>query len=94
MNKKSQRISEIIEAFAGKKVIVWGDIILDEYLYGTTRRISREAPVLVLSYKNREYALGGAGNSLFNLRSMGAPTWVPNPRMKRPWEACARSQAV
>ncbi len=62
----------IIAAFSGKKVIVWGDIILDEYIYGTTRRVSREAPVLVLNYRNKEYALGGAGNSLFNLRSMGA----------------------
>jgi rfaE bifunctional protein kinase chain/domain len=72
MNKKNQKITEIIEAFAGKKVIVWGDIILDEYIYGTTRRVSREAPVLVLSYKEREYALGGAGNALINLHSLGA----------------------
>ncbi len=72
MNKKNQKILEIITAFSGKKVIVWGDIILDEYLYGTTRRVSREAPVLVLSYKDKEYALGGAGNSLFNLQSLGA----------------------
>ncbi len=72
MDKKSQRILDIIAAFSGKKVIVWGDFILDEYIYGTTRRVSREAPVLVLSYKDKEYALGGAGNSLFNLRSMGA----------------------
>ena len=63
---------DIIEAFPKKKVIVWGDIILDEYLYGTTRRVSREAPVLVLNYKDKEYALGGAGNSLFNLKSLGA----------------------
>ena len=72
MNKKSHKISDIISAFSGKKVIVWGDIILDEYVYGTTRRVSREAPVLVLSYRDKEYALGGAGNSLFNLQSLGA----------------------
>jgi len=72
MNKKSKQISEITTAFSGKKVIVWGDIILDEYIYGTTRRVSREAPVLVISYKDKEYALGGAGNALFNLRSLGA----------------------
>jgi len=72
MSKKSQKLSEIITTFSGKKVIIWGDIILDEYLYGTTRRVSREAPVLVISYKDKEYALGGAGNSLFNLQSLGA----------------------
>jgi len=72
MNKKSQNILDIIKAFSGKKIIVWGDIILDEYIYGTTRRVSREAPVLVLSYKEKEFALGGAGNALFNLQSLGA----------------------
>jgi len=72
MNKKTQRISKITDDFSGKKIIVWGDIILDEYIYGTTRRVSREAPVLVLSYKDKEYALGGAGNALFNLQSLRA----------------------
>jgi rfaE bifunctional protein kinase chain/domain len=41
-------------------------------LYGTTRRISREAPVLILSYRNKEFCLGGAGNSLLNLKALGA----------------------
>ncbi|MGD2295627.1 MAG: bifunctional ADP-heptose synthase [Candidatus Aminicenantes bacterium] len=72
MNKKNKKLTEIIGSFSKKKVIVWGDIILDEYLYGTTRRISREAPVLILNYKKKEYALGGAGNSLLNLRALGA----------------------
>lgn len=72
MDKKSKRFTEIIDSFSGKEVIVWGDIFLDEYLYGNTRRISREAPVLILSYKNKEFSLGGAGNSLLNLHSLGA----------------------
>lgn len=72
MDKKTQRLLDIATIFSGKRIIVWGDFILDEYLYGTTRRVSREAPVLVLNYKGREYALGGAGNSLFNLLSLGA----------------------
>jgi len=69
---KNERILGIIDSFPGKEIIVWGDIILDEYLYGNTRRISREAPVLILSYKNKEFSLGGAGNSLLNLHSLGA----------------------
>ena len=56
---------------AGKKIAVWGDFILDEYITGTTRRISREAPVLILSYNNSHFALGGAGNALMNIRSLG-----------------------
>jgi rfaE bifunctional protein kinase chain/domain len=63
---------KIIDRFQGKKIVVWGDFILDEYLYGTTRRISREAPVLIISYEKEEYAPGGAGNSVLNLQALGA----------------------
>ena len=51
---------------------VWGDLILDEYIYGTTRRISREAPVLILNHKAKEFSLGGGGNALLNLCALGA----------------------
>lgn len=72
VNKEKSRLLNCIDGFAGKKVAVWGDFILDEYLYGTTRRISREAPVLILSYRDHEFLLGGAGNSLLNLKALGA----------------------
>jgi len=39
-----------VDRFEGLRIGVWGDLILDEHLYGTTRRISREAPVLILSF--------------------------------------------
>jgi rfaE bifunctional protein kinase chain/domain len=76
VNKFKTKISELVDSFSQKRVIVWGDIILDEHLFGNTRRISREAPVLILSYRNKEYSLGGAGNSLLNLQALGA---VPVP---------------
>jgi rfaE bifunctional protein kinase chain/domain len=72
MTSKRSRLHSIIDRFAGKKVAVWGDFILDEYLYGKTRRISREAPVLIISYQNQEFSLGGAGNSVLNLKALGA----------------------
>ena len=71
MNKKN-KLYQIIENFSQKRIVVWGDFILDEYLFGTTRRISREAPVLILSYKDKQFSLGGGGNSLLNLKSLGA----------------------
>jgi len=71
MNKEKKKLLEIIDRFSEKKICVWGDFILDEYLYGNTRRISREAPVLILSYKNEAFSLGGAGNSLLNLKALG-----------------------
>lgn len=72
MEKEKKKLLTIIDGFAQKKVAVWGDFILDEYLYGTTRRISREAPVLILSYRNQEFFLGGAGNPILNLKALGA----------------------
>jgi len=72
MEKECLRLGALIDRFHGKKIAVWGDFILDEYLTGNTRRISREAPVLVISYQNKEFFLGGAGNSLINLKALGA----------------------
>jgi len=69
---KTNTLLQIIENFSQKRIVVWGDFILDEYLFGTTRRISREAPVLILSYKDKQFSLGGGGNSLLNLKSLGA----------------------
>jgi len=72
VDNKKRALLQVIENFSQKKIIVWGDFILDEYLYGTTRRISREAPVLILSYRRREFSLGGGGNALLNLKALGA----------------------
>lgn len=72
MNKVKRNLLNIVDNFPEKKIAVWGDLILDEYIFGNTRRISREAPVLILTYKNRELSLGGAGNSVFNLKALGA----------------------
>ncbi len=71
MTENPLALLAIIDKFIHLRVAVWGDIILDEYLYGKTRRVSREAPVLILSYQTREYSLGGAGNALLNLQALG-----------------------
>ena len=72
MNKEKKKLIYLVDNFSQTKIAVWGDFILDEYLYGNTRRISREAPVLILTYKSREFSLGGAGNSILNLKALGA----------------------
>ena len=56
-------LKSIVERFSEAKVLVLGDVILDEYLRGTPERISREAPVIILQYINSRYALGGAANA-------------------------------
>lgn len=72
MDKEEARLLRIVDRFRGRRIAVWGDFILDEYLYGRTRRISREAPVLIISYEHGEFSLGGAGNSVLNLEALGA----------------------
>ncbi len=57
---------------AKPKVTVVGDVILDEYLIGYPERISREAPVLILEYKENYYRLGGAANAAINAAHLGA----------------------
>lgn len=71
VTKEKERLLTLAGGFSGKKIAVWGDFILDEYLYGTTRRISREAPVLILSYKTKTFSFGGAGNSVLNIHALG-----------------------
>lgn len=57
--------------FAGARVAVVGDYIADEFIYGETSRISREAPVLVLDFQRREVIPGGGGNAAMNAASLG-----------------------
>lgn len=66
------RLLRLVEAFQGKTVVVLGDLVGDEYIYGKPQRISREAPVLILRYLSREMRLGGAGNACHNLHMLGA----------------------
>ena len=61
-----------LDSFSGKSILVVGDLMLDEYLWGHIERISPEAPVPVLNLIRRESMLGGAGNVLRNLSSLGA----------------------
>jgi rfaE bifunctional protein kinase chain/domain len=67
-----QRLRDALARFEGKRVAVIGDLIADEYLYGKPARISREAPVLILRFTDREVRLGGAANAAHNVRALGA----------------------
>jgi len=66
------RIASRLAGFAGRRVVVVGDLIADEYLYGKPARISREAPVLILRFRAREVRLGGAANAAHNVHALGA----------------------
>lgn len=57
--------------YGNVKILVIGDLILDHYIYGSCNRISPEAPVPVVEVKKESYTLGGAGNVLKNIISLG-----------------------
>lgn len=65
-------IDQVFEAFDKLRVLVIGDVMLDSYVWGKVERISPEAPVPVVNVQKREYRLGGAGNVLLNVQSLGA----------------------
>ncbi len=60
----------ILAACPGKRVLVVGDLILDEYLWGEAKRISPEAPVPVVELRSRTYVPGGAANAAANVASL------------------------
>jgi len=71
-----QRLLGLIPSFAGRRLVVAGDYVLDRFVYGHPKRVSREAPVLILSFWKEENLPGGAGNTAANVRALGG---VPLP---------------
>ena len=65
------RLLQLTEAMKGKLIVVYGDIVADRFIYGTPKRISREAPVLILRQYRDDVLLGGAGNAIHNIYSLG-----------------------
>ncbi|MGB8993044.1 MAG: D-glycero-beta-D-manno-heptose-7-phosphate kinase [Desulfobaccales bacterium] len=61
-----------LKSFSSLQVMVSGDFMLDEYLWGQVERISPEAPVAVVDIRRETYTLGGAGNVVNNLAALGA----------------------
>src|SRR5216110_1813349 len=73
MSKLSRERAGILAAgFDGKRIVVLGDVMLDEFIWGRVRRISPEAPVPVVEVDRQSLALGGAGNVASNLMALGA----------------------
>lgn len=63
-------LEERIRALKNAKVLVIGDLALDEMIYGDTERISREAPVLILQHTHTKFILGGASNAAHNVSTL------------------------
>ncbi len=70
------RLLSIIDTFATRRLLVVGDLIADEFIYGEVARVSREAPVLILKYDATAVVPGGAGNAATNVAALGGRAWL------------------
>ena len=64
------KLTNILNSIQTKKVLVLGDIMLDQYIFGSVERISPEAPIPIININKTKYLTGGAGNVLKNLNSL------------------------
>ncbi len=74
--RERQELLRTIARFAGRRILVVGDLMLDQYVRGTVGRISPEAPVPVVRVNGETHIPGGAGNVVNNLASLGAAVSV------------------
>lgn len=76
MNNKEKIIRIIEKDFAQKRVLVLGDLMIDEYIMGKVKRISPEAPVPVLKFADRNFKAGGASNVAENMKALGSEVLI------------------
>jgi rfaE bifunctional protein kinase chain/domain len=69
--ERKERLLGLVDGFSSRRVLVIGDLIADEFIYGEVARVSREAPVLILKYDATEMVAGGAGNAANNVAALG-----------------------
>lgn len=67
-----ERLITIIRSFPQRKILVVGDSVADQFVFGAISRVSREAPVFILRHEHTETTPGGAANCAMNLASLGA----------------------
>jgi len=69
--ERRARLLGLVDRFPSRRVLIVGDVIADEFIYGQVARVSREAPVLILQYDATEILPGGAGNAASNVAALG-----------------------
>ena len=67
----TERLLHRIDAMAGQPVAMLVDLVADVFITGTPKRISREAPVLILSFQEEKLAPGGGANAVANVAALG-----------------------
>lgn len=72
MSADLSRLVDIVEAFSRQTIVLYGDLVADEYVFGEISRVSREAPVLILRHRETQFVPGGGANAANNLTDLGA----------------------
>ena len=70
-SERKARLLGLVDGFSNRAVLIVGDLIADQFIYGEVARVSREAPVLILKYDATEMVAGGAGNAGNNVAALG-----------------------
>src|SRR5437879_12146782 len=82
--ERRERLLGLVDRFSSRRILVVGDLIADEFIYGDVARVSREAPVLILKYDTTEPVASGAAHAANNVASLrrrsrraglGGPVW-------------------
>ena len=71
---RPEELRELMSRFDAVRVLVVGDVMVDEYVWGQVERISPEAPIPVVDVQRESWVPGGAGNVAANLRALGVST--------------------
>ena len=83
----SKNLQQYLDRFGTSGVLVLGDVMLDEYVWGAVSRISPEAPVPVVAVRSESLRVGGAGNVAANIAALGGQVeivawWEPTRRRR------------
>src|ERR1041385_7445496 len=70
------RVRQILSAASKSRLLVIGDVMLDQFIWGSVARISPEAPVPVVDFASESFMPGGAANVARNLTALGVPTEI------------------
>ena len=71
-SKARNSLLSAVERFPRQRLVLLGDLVADEFIYGEIARVSREAPVLILKQRERRIVPGGGANAANNLADLGA----------------------
>ena len=72
MSTDLSRLADLVDAFSRQTIVVLGDLVADEFVFGEISRVSREAPVLILRHRETQIVPGGGANAANNLADLGA----------------------